>query len=189
VHFHATYYNTTPAILAAGGVFGFLSPYSKGEEMTKRLGVFGLISILMWGASWPTSSAYSEAACLSDDRNARELCFVSHETGFTLDQVNSFIAESDLRNIDQSTALFALQTFGRRLYEIKLQSREVVEFFASHQALGFYRKLREDVLSENRQAALERAKSALGLLSNPQDRALLAQFLFGTPLMGRLSPN
>lgn len=136
-----------------------------------------------------SGNAKAEDACRSNNRSLRELCFVSQETGFSTDQILDFIRYSDARNIDSDAAVRALRAFSRRLYEIKFQSLHVIEFFAQREGLAIYRELRINAQLNEPYWAFKRSDEFISRLQEPNARAELATFLFGSAAYGRLPIN
>lgn len=150
-------------------------------HITRLICLLGLSTLI---ASTP---AIGQPLCPPNKSDAQllELCYVSQETGFSPERIVRFFDEAKNQNISNHAATVGLRNFSLRLYNIKLQGREEVTFFAAHQALGFYRNLREAALAGNNDEALDRAIRAFPRLAEPQDRALLARFLFGASEFGR----
>jgi hypothetical protein len=163
-----------------GNVGGVLSPAMRGLTGT-TLGL-GAAVVGVAGSLVLAGRALNEYS-----QGVLGLRFASRETGFAMETIRQFERLAPQLGIAPEAATQGLRTFSERLYGIKRQSAEVVEFFAKHQALGFYRNLREDILSNDPTKALERSMEALQRLKDPHDRATLATFLFGSPEFARMT--
>jgi hypothetical protein len=112
---------------------------------------------------------------------------LTREVGLSAREVQRFQFVMEQSNITNEASSAGLRTFADRLHQVKLRSQEARQFFERHHLQGLGAQLRGD--ADDPAKALQHSLEALGRLKNPQDRGLLAEFLFGSKDFARLDAN